>query len=183
MITMAIAVLLILLVPATRYGRAGLRRLAELELHSIWLLGLAFALQAALVAGLRPALLLTIASACCIGMFGYRNRSQPGIALAAGGALLNFLVMIAAGGLMPVQPDVVARLGDMTVAADGRLPGTKSVLGMPHWESLTVLSDWLLLPDAAGRLVAWSIGDLLLLSGIALFSWQAMKGTDYVLTR
>jgi hypothetical protein len=181
MITMALAVLLILLGLAARYGRPGLRRLAGIELRGGRLLGLAFVLQAALVAGLQPALLLTIASALCIGMFGYRNRSRPGIVLAAGGALLNFLVMMAAGGLMPVQPDVVAQLDGMVIAADGRLPGTKSVVGLPHWESLTIVSDWLLLPDGVGRLTAWSIGDLLLLSGIAWFIRQAMKGSNYVL--
>ncbi len=183
MITMALAVLLILLVLVARYGRAGLWRLAELEVRAGWLLGLAFVLQAALVAGLQPALLLTVATALCIGIFGYRNRGQPGIALAAGGALLNFLVMIAAGGLMPVQADVVAQLGDIAITEGGRLPGTKSVVGLPHWESLTFLSDWLLLPDGAGRLAAWSIGDLVLLSGIALFIWQAMKGTNYAPAR
>jgi hypothetical protein len=183
MITMAIAVLLILLGLMARYGRAGLRRLARLKLRSGWLLGAALVLQAALLAGWQPALLLTGASALCIGLFGYHNRRRPGLVLAAGGALLNFLVMSAAGGLMPVQPDVAAQLGDIVIAEGGRLPGTRSVVGLPHWESLAVLSDWLLLPDGTGRLAAWSIGDLLLLSGIALFIRQAMKETNYVPVR
>lgn len=176
MITMAIAVATIILVLVLRHGQAGLMRLATLELRGMWILALACSLQVALIVGVQPALGLTLATALCIGLFAWWNRRYPGIVLAAAGAMLNFVVMASAGGLMPVSAETVAQLGGMAVSEGGRLLGTKSVIATPPWAGLTILSDWLLLPDGAGRLAAWSIGDLLLLGGIAVVIWQNMKG-------
>lgn len=175
---MALAVSMIIGLCYARYGTAGVRRLAHLRLHHPLLVGLAVLFQVALVAGLRPTLLLTLGSAVCFLGFAWANKHNFGVLLTVAGALLNFLVMAAAGGRMPVRPAVVAHLGEVGAQTGMLLAGTKSVVGMPHWSSLTILSDWILLPGAMG-IAAWSIGDMLLLAGLALVFWKGMKGDEH----
>ena len=175
-ISMLVATSMLLAVCAARYGWAGFARLARYHISHPWLLYIAAAFQAAIVAGVNAQLVCTIASAGCIGAFALLNRQSRSIAVACAGALLNFVVMAAAGGRMPVSASVVRQIGGADLATGTVLLGTKSVVGVPAWEPLQLLSDRLVFVGGTGQMAAWSIGDLVLLAGLLAVFWHGMKG-------
>lgn len=158
-----------------RYGPASLLRLASLRLRHPWMLFAAAALQVALVAaGDRP-FWYTLGSLVLVGAFGLLNRATPGVALAAAGASLNFAVMLAYGGRMPIHPEVAGWLGGTALAAGEALAGTKGV-GVGAGSPLLWLGDWLPLPGAVSGVALWSPGDLLLLGGVLALLAQTARG-------
>jgi hypothetical protein len=177
-ITIVAATGLCFAVALARYGRAGLVRLADLRLQHAWLLVVACALQAALVAELVAPFWCTLVSSLLIGAFALLNRRVPGLLLAVGGALLNLLVMLAHGGRMPAHPGTLELLGGAAPASGEILAGTKGVVGAG--ESLwLLLGDWLPLPGAVTGVALWSIGDLILLAGILTLLLQTMRGEHH----
>jgi len=80
---------------------------------------------------------LFIASYLLLIVFVFANVRRPSIALFGAGVLLNFLPIIANGGLMPITPETLQKTGD--VPEDARLGewvrGTKPEPGprLQHW--------------------------------------------------
>ena len=103
------------------------------------------------------------------------NVRKPGMAWLMAGMGLNFLVMAANGGLMPVSPETLVRGGHGQVLAQlsadsGGTPGVaaqrkKNVILPEEQTRLALLSDRLLVPGHAG---AFSAGDVLIAVGIVL---------------
>jgi Family of unknown function (DUF5317) len=96
-----------------------------------------------------------------------RNVRVPGMALAAVGAASNLLAILANGGFMPADPAALASVGlggpgytNSVVLTDPALPFLTDLFALPAW-----------LPAAN----IFSIGDVLLGTGVALTIALAMR--------
>jgi hypothetical protein len=157
---------LLLLALALWFGPRRLGRLASLELRGGWLAALALLVQAAGIALPQLRLALLLISAALLVRFCWLNRGLVGIGLASCGIALNMAVMAANGGAMPIPPESLARL-EMQLTVGSDLPLQKSRVLADEEAVLAGLGDRLHLPGALGDRVAWSIGDVLLIAGIA----------------
>ncbi|MGH2753184.1 MAG: DUF5317 family protein [Actinomycetota bacterium] len=142
-----------------------LRRLAGTRFRALPLLLASLVVPAGVVSTgqeLRPyAVALVVASNIILVVFAVANRRIPGLALVAAGVLLNALV-ITVNGAMPVQ-----------ASSAGDVASTQTVGSIKH-EPLT---NETLLPWLADRIPVdltdqvWSVGDLLLVSGVAVMGF------------
>lgn len=176
MLTLTLAVLMIGLV--ARYGRAGLRRLAQVQLRAGWLPVLAVGAQliAVLVEPLRwPAL---VATAVLIAAFCLANR-RLGLLIAGAGAALNLLAMAANGGLMPIDPGLLERTYGVAVVADTQVGLSKNIARSDAEAPLAMLGDRFVLPGPLQSLAIWSIGDAILIGGVALTLHTIMRGRPH----
>ena len=97
-----------------------------------------------------------------------RNLRFPGMHWLLAGMALNFLVMAANGGLMPVSPETLIRGGREQVLARNTIgePLTKKNVILPEEETRrALLSDRLVVPGQRG---AFSVGDVLIAVGIVV---------------
>lgn len=127
---------------------------------------------------LFPALL--ISSHLLILPFLLCNFSFWGVRLLAAGLTLNLAVMLANGGLMPVDHDAVAAVGrnEITSLEDGAwIPGSKNVLLDANETELGWLSDNMLLPLPSPFAKAFSPGDLLIAAGSVLAYAEVVRRT------
>jgi hypothetical protein len=102
------------------------------------------------------------------------NRHIPGAVVFAAGIVLNTVAMLANGGWMPVTPELVRYVdGDPNAV----LVSTGKNIILPYTETrLWLLSD--IIPVALPwRRWAISIGDILLVLGIAQFLFKAVPGS------
>jgi Family of unknown function (DUF5317) len=101
------------------------------------------------------------------------NLRQPGFWLIIIGALANFAVVVLNGGQMPASPDAWAALNG--IAAVPATAFSNSILAGPH-TVLPFLGDNFVLPRPVPLANVFSIGDVLIGAGGALFVYQAMHG-------
>ncbi|MDP6453400.1 MAG: DUF5317 domain-containing protein [SAR202 cluster bacterium] len=105
----------------------------------------------------------------------FMNIKRPGLGLVMVGLALNFIVIAANGGAMPIDP---ASLGASTDEVDalssqsGFLPITKDVVRVGDDVNLRILSDIFPLPGPLR--VAFSIGDVFILAGILMFAFAPL---------
>jgi hypothetical protein len=109
-------------------------------------------------------------------VFTWANRSQSGFWLLGTGLLLNFAVIVANGGLMPITPEAVAHLTKaepgMVWQVGERLGSSKDIILNAEVTRLWVLSDrYLLLPDGLGYQVVFSLGDGFIAAGAFWLLW------------
>ena len=109
--------------------------------------------------------ILFIASYLLLIVFVLANIRRPSVALFGVGVLLNFLPIIANGGLMPITPETLLKTGD--VPEDARIGewvrDTKDVLLERDDVHLYFFSDRLTSDLSPFR--AFSIGDVVLVGG------------------
>ena len=90
------------------------------------------------------------------------------------GMALNFAVMAANGGLMPVSPETLVRGGHghllARTAIGGPLPSSKDVVLLPEQTQLELLSDRIVVPFWRG---SFSLGDGLIAAGIVFALYAA----------
>lgn len=152
-----------------------------IELRSLWLAPCALLLQLPLVqawggAGWRS--LLFLASFSLLLLFCALNWRYLGARLLLVGFLLNFVVVLANGGFMPISQEAVARLHPGTTTADwpaGTLrQGSKDIVLPADEIRLRFLSDAIVVPPPFPLPTAFSAGDLVILAGFAVLFWQAL---------
>jgi hypothetical protein len=124
-------------------------------------------------AGSLPPRIALMASYLLLVLLVFLNRRVPGMALVGAGLLLNFAVMLANGGYMPITPEALEKAGLVHLATTGqigsRVLNAKDVLLPAAGTRLWVLSDILVLPPPVGT--AFSVGDVLLaFGGVGFFS-------------
>ena len=107
--------------------------------------------------------------------FAGLNLRLTGIRIIAIGVLLNFAVIAANGGLMPVSPETADRVsaGGQTeeVSLGSPVPNSKDVLLEREDTRLWWLSDTLTLPRAG---IAFSVGDVFILLGLAYLAMSVV---------
>ncbi len=102
-------------------------------------------------------------------IFCLLNWRLAGMPILAVGLLLNLVVILANGGLMPISPETVARLVSPEVLArlqfGERLGASKDILLAPEAIRLPWLADRLAPPDWIPYRFAFSVGDILIGGG------------------
>jgi hypothetical protein len=169
-------------------ARSAGRRLAMPDLSALWLVLMAYAAQWPVFywEGTRRLVSDAIAAVVLVGsqglllLFAWRNRRQPGFVWLGVGLLLNLLVIILNGGLMPISPETVTQLSSAAVSRSyppgSRLGGTKDRVLLPADIRLPWLADRFVTPAWPLPPAAFSLGDLLIAIGAFWFFWQAGRG-------
>jgi hypothetical protein len=102
-------------------------------------------------------------------VFCWLNRRVPGVWLLALGLTLNFLVIAANGGFMPISPRTASRLVSQdflkTVALGRRFGNGKDILLLQANTRLDWLSDRFLPPKGLPYQVTFSLGDIVIACG------------------
>lgn len=178
-----IAVLLGVLLGIAAKGK--LSNLLNIKFKKIWIIILAFIIQAGLrvlaikgfdIGEMSGALIQgTVYSVLLIGF--WFNRHYIGMCIMGTGCFLNGLVMTLNGGLMPVSQDALkkAEMTDLLNILQKGMDGKHIISG--DNTRLSFLSDVINLPSFLGmgmRIV--SIGDLVIAAGIFIFVLSAVKG-------
>jgi Family of unknown function (DUF5317) len=181
-VILLIAVAAGLLAGLLRAGWGG-RQVYLPSVRSAWLLVLAFpaqllvffipATRQLIPANLAPIVL--VATNTLLLFFTWVNRDKPGVWLLGLGLLLNLLVIVLNGGLMPISPETVARVASFTPSGGwpvGSHFGTGKDIILPAASTrLWILSDQLLLPNWFPYQVTFSIGDILIAGGAFQVLW------------
>lgn len=169
MIVAAAIVAVLVSVPLTG-GR--LARLSDVRLRWPWLPVLAFAGQVLVLAVLdlsaSVSAVLHVATYVPILAFVAANRRHPGVWIFSLGLGLNSLAIVANEGVMPASAEAMRRAGiraeegfeNSAVVDDARLP----------W-----LGDVFYVPDEVPLANVFSIGDVLIIVGAAVFVHRASR--------
>lgn len=113
----------------------------------------------------------TILIASLIGLlaFAWLNRNLAGMKILFIGAVLNFTVIVANRGFMPISPQTASQLTSEEFLSDiplGTRIGTKDILLLPEDTRFEILADRFLTPSWFNYPVAFSLGDVFLAIGI-----------------
>lgn len=118
-----------------------------------------------------------VASQSGLLFFIWLNRHIGALYLVGLGLVLNLLVILANGGLMPISPDTIVKMvPDVpreTWVVGERLGRTKDVILPTEQMRLPWLADRFVTPAWYPESTAFSLGDVVLAFGIVLFFWQA----------
>ena len=117
-----------------------------------------------------PRRLLLVSSYLLLLTFVAFNITRIGIAVIGAGLLLNFIAILANGGLMAITPETILKSGtlpDDAVVGEW-LPGSKDILLERADVHLWFLTDRLVWDDISSVFRAFSIGDVIIVVGLAL---------------
>jgi len=176
---LALAVVVGLAASLVQYRGRAFHRIAAIPLRSAGLALLAFALQWPLLQapagpvqriGMQQVLFL-LSHLLLLG-FVWRNWRLPGIQIVGLGVMCNLLVIAANGGFMPITPETLVQINPGSTLAQwsvGAHYGHSKDIILPWTEiRLGALSDILVIPPPFPRPTAFSLGDLLIASGIVV---------------
>jgi hypothetical protein len=163
---MLMALLAGLLVATVPLFGGHLRALAHVRIKSFWLIAGALALQVVAISVVPtwPRAVLVSAhlvSYVMAGWFVWLNRRVSGLPIVALGGALNAVTIAVNGGTLPASRSALATAGIHPVAGDFNNSG---VLAHPH---LAWLGDVIPVPASVPMANVFSIGDLLILLGLA----------------
>lgn len=104
-------------------------------------------------------------------LFIYRNLRLRGVKLIAVGVMLNFAVILANGGLMPLAPETLDQISPTyyreAVSVGDPVPASKDILLPRHDTALWWLSDVFTLPGPVSSWrIAFSVGDIFIVVGL-----------------
>lgn len=114
------------------------------------------------------ALILIVSQLLLFG-FALLNRNQQGMKILMIGTLLNFIVMAANGGFMPISPQTAGRLVPQDFLlnlSSGSRFGAKDILLLPEQTRFEWLADRFLAPAWLPYQVAFSLGDIFIAVGV-----------------
>jgi len=160
------------------------RRINLPSLRLTWLVILAFFAQALVfqLPATRYRVSEPVVSAALVGsqvllvIFAGANLKQKGFWALTLGLLLNFIVITANGGWMPISPETVMQLipGAMpgSLHVGSRFGASKDRILEPTNTVFPWLSDQFLLPEWIPIHVAFSLGDVFIAIGAFLFLWS-----------
>jgi hypothetical protein len=153
--------------------------LPRIELRLVALLVSALVLQllaiyAPLGSDDLPRRILLVSGYLALLAFVGANLRRPSLIVLGIGVFLNFLPIIANGGLMPITPETLLKTGD--IPEDARIgewvEGTKDILKERDDVHLYFLSDRLTSDLSPFR--AFSIGDLIILGGAIFLTGELL---------
>lgn len=155
------------------------------DLHAFWLAFVAFIPQwiAFYLPMTRQTVTKEVASIALISsqglllIFAWLNRRQSVFSVLGIGLILNLLVIVFNGGLMPISPDTLAQISPSKPGAQwtlgGRVGHSKDILLTPANMRLAWLSDRFLLPAWFPYQAAFSLGDVFIAAGAFWLLWNA----------
>jgi hypothetical protein len=162
------------------------RQLALPDLRAVWLVLLAFLPQWLVFFWSRTRTFVTdqtaavvlVSSLGLLLIFAWANRRQRAFWWLGLGLLLNLLVILLNGGLMPMNPETLSQLRPSAQAPEdwqlGRwLSNSKDIVLLEEDTRLAWLSDRFLIPDWFPTRAAFSLGDVLISIGAFWLLWQA----------
>lgn len=124
-----------------------------------------------------PALLI-LASYGLLFVAVLANRRLPGMAWLGLGTALNFLVILANGGWMPVTAELLATAGFVNtptaIAPGQRVVFSKDVVMVSQEMHLRWLSDLFVVPEAGPFTMVFSPGDALMMLGLFILVQAGM---------
>jgi hypothetical protein len=179
------ATLLIALLVALLRG-GSIRRLADFPFRWGWLAMILFAAQAYLIFWpearaqglLSPKAVILVFSYLILIFVAWSNRSLPGVNVILFGIVLNFLVIVANGGFMPVAPQTLIRVGHTHLVAafesGARVARSKDVLLWPEQTRLWFLSDIFVIPERYPLAGSFSLGDIFIALGVFVLLQRAL---------
>ena len=176
---LALAVVLGLIASLIRHRGRTASQIASIHLRSAWLALVALALQIPLLRApvgpaeqVRAQQVLFLLSHLVLLAFVWRNRRLAGIQIVGLGVICNLLVILVNGGFMPISPDTLVRINPGTTAdqwpAGYHYGHSKDIIVLPENTGLWGLSDILVLPPPFPWPAAFSLGDLLIATGIVV---------------
>jgi hypothetical protein len=180
--------LLLSVIPAVLIGwalKGRLSGLAQLRLRWVWLIVAGLAVQVvamgyvgrswSFVAANRPAIIIGTYFLVLLGLA--RNWRLAGMAVVTLGFALNFAVILANGGQMPVTRETIETSGQgwlLNDLHDGQpILQSKDILLPKDETRLWALSDIFITPPPVRR--AASLGDFVTYAGVALVIVMAMR--------
>ena len=117
-----------------------------------------------------------VSSQVLLLLFVWLNWKQPGFWLLGAGLLLNFLVIVLNGGLMPISPETVRKIyptvPETAWSVGKRLGNGKDIVLPVSATRMWFLSDRFLLPDWIHYPVAFSAGDVFIALGAFWLLWS-----------
>jgi hypothetical protein len=178
MIILPLTLILLVVILALRFGSAGLLRLADLPLRGSWLAALGCAVQIIGFSMPTYRFVMLVCSAILLLTFCWINRRYAGMRIVATGIGLNMAVMLANGATMPVNPAALREMTNIDLPAYSVIEGSKDQVLPDELATWSWLGDRLLLPGPFAALAVWSIGDVVLIIGVARLLWHVMKGKN-----
>lgn len=178
MIILPITLLLLVALCTARFGRAGLLRLADLPLRGSWLAVFGCAVQVLGFSIPTYRFSMLVLSTVLLIAFGWINRHHAGMRLVSIGIGLNMAVMLANGATMPVNPSALRAMTNIDMPAYSLIEGSKDRVLPDEYATWAWLGDRLLLPGPLAALAVWSVGDVVLIVGVARLLWYVMKGNN-----
>lgn len=157
--------LLVILLPTVLGGR--LIRLAKVRLQAVGILTCSLLAQIVIIELLTgPRAVLSavhVATYAGAGWFLWANRRVPGLLVVAAGAVSNGVAIAANGGVLPASPHALAVAG---MADPNGFTNSAAV----HDPRLWFLGDVFAIPAGWPLANVFSVGDLLILLGVAVAS-------------
>lgn len=151
-----------------------LRRLADVRLRGTWLVWLALAVQVLVISvlpdGGRASSAAHLASYVLAGAFAVANLRSAGTWLVGAGGSSNLVAIAANGGTMPASAAALEASGWQ---ADAGRFANSAVLEQPR---LAALGDVFVTPSWSPVQSVFSIGDVVIVAGVALFLHLTCRG-------
>ena len=122
-------------------------------------------------------------------LFGFIavNMRLPWLRIIALGVALNFVVIVANGGLMPVSPETLSEIApeySATVLDGNPVPNSKDILLEKRETALWWLSDIFTLPRfLSSWKIAFSAGDVVIIMGLLYLVISAAFGSRWAPSR
>lgn len=176
-----VIILFVILVALVRGG--SLRNFASVELRWLPLVFGSFGLQLLIFTPFmdQPVIAFATAPLYLLSMgllvvWVWLNRHLHGIALIGAGVLMNLAAIAANGGYMPVDPEAAAYAGRLSgYSGEGALVDNNSLASAEHVQ-LWLLTDIFPVPAGIPFANVFSLGDILLTTGVGIFCYRTLRG-------